>query len=109
MWGNAFNAGPTRHWLLDFLASFPKSRKKSAGICHSVQPMNPKPLHGATAQQEWRDKMQAIYNDSRQHPARLPLYRLHNATKWNGEKQAWARQARVVVNMIFLGANYGET
>ena len=56
---------------------------------------------------QWLEKMQAIYNDHRQHPARLPLYRLYNATRWNGEKQARARQARVVVRLIFLGADHG--
>jgi hypothetical protein len=56
---------------------------------------------------QWLEKMQAIYNDQRQHPARLPLYRLYKATKWNGEKQARARQARVLVSLIFSGADHG--
>ncbi len=98
MWQNAFTAGPKRHWLLDLLALFPKSRKKSAGDCHTAQPMKEKPLHGATAQQAWREQMQALYDKPCQNPKRLPLYRRYKATRWNGEKQALARQAHVLAH-----------
>jgi hypothetical protein len=50
---------------------------------------------------QWLAKMQAMYQDPRQNPARLPLYRKIMRAKWDGEKRVLARQARAVVNMIF--------
>ena len=98
MWQNALTAGQKRHWLLDFLARFPKSRKKNAGGCPTAQTMKGKPLHGATAQQAWRAQMQTTYNLPEQNPARWPLYQRYKATRWNGEKQALARQAYVLTH-----------
>jgi hypothetical protein len=51
----------------------------------------------------WMEQMRQVYLDPRQNPARMAIYKLYKKTKWNGEKQARARQAKTLTNLIFLG------
>ena len=55
----------------------------------------------------WLGQMQATYNLPEQNPARLPLYRRYKATRWNGEKQALARQAHVLTHKL-LSREFGK-